>query len=247
MVPHSAFENTRVSEGRLIWGTVTWSVEGGDLAGGGDAKGDPIPDTVDPPPEDLPGGGDEKGDPIPDTVDPPPKDLLGGGDVKGDPIPDHVDPPPRPIDEPPPTWVFDEVTIEGRVNRGGETPVPPPISIRFVTFEIGLSKSVEFADLDSALADINKVLAILKKDPKLHVKITGFVGLVWLIPESLRPRGRSPEAQKGKMGDIMDARAKKVGDLLVGSGVAPERIELSRGAVETGSAGHRADLEFFRK
>jgi RHS repeat-associated protein len=211
---------------------------------------DPVPDIIDPgdPLDDAGPGGDDVGDPVPDIVDPggPTDDTAsGGGDVR-DPAVDRVDPPP-PVKIPTiPTLVFEELTIKGKLPA--PPPPPPTYTAKSIQFETMYDRSgktpAKFAD-PNYMTDINNVVAIMKKDPQVHVTIEAYVGYTRL-GGIFNPTGRGEKVYK-EVGRVMDARAKAVQDVMVKSGIPVERITLSRGAAEVGQAGRRVDFHFTRE
>jgi hypothetical protein len=193
-----------------------------DDAGPGGDVGDTVSDNLDGgPTDDTASGGGDVGDTVSDNLDGGPTDdtASGGGDV-GDTVVDKVLPPPKPA---PRTYTAKGINFEPS-DESGTTPV-------------------KFAD-PSYITDINYVVAFMKKNPQVQVKIEAYVGITGHQPG--RPTGRTEEVRK-VWGGLMDARARAVQDVMVRNGIPVERIHLSRGAAEVGEAGRRVEFHFTRK
>ncbi len=194
----------------------------------------------------------QKGDPIFDHDDPPETIIEEPTFVeKGDPILDKVDPPPIVKKLPKLVEVKPAQNPQPKVEDLPKAPPPPPPPPKYTAREIHFEgtedltgKATKFAD-ESYMTDINNVVNIMKKDPEVHVTIEAYVGYTGLR-SLIKPKGRG-KAVYDEVGNVMDARAQLVQDVMVRSGIPLGRIRLLRGAAEVGEENRKVEFHFFRK
>ena len=149
------------------------------------------------------------------------------------------------------TLVFEGIDIYGRMPRPPDKKLPPTVprvySAKKIAFEgttDTTGKTVVFAGT-GWLEEINHVAEILRSNATVHVEISAFVGPTWLAVKLGQELVGNTPAVHRKYGALMDARAKKVGDMLVLQGIDPARIHLSRGESGIGEAFRKVEFRFF--